>query len=349
VLSALFLVMLFIGLMELRLAARGFRPTATDSEWSWIVQRERASELGDRALVLIGASRVLLDVDLDVLRRATGLEPVQLAIDGSSFVPVLEDLAGDASITGTVLIGYQDNVIASTDGESVAAGFIAAWQRHGRAHRVPTFSSMEATLTEWLHRNVRSYADGARPITSLISRLVAPNPTPQYLLMMPDRSWLADYSKVGMPGFYYGRVERTLGETIPVTHEMTYADLDAEIRRRIDAMPTADASLVDERSRRVAAMARMIEARGGHVEVAAFPTGGLVREIDDKRYPRDKFLDRFAGIVGTKAISPADVPALAAFKCPDGSHIDRRDRAAFTAALADALAGASTTAARGGL
>jgi hypothetical protein len=349
VLSALFVAVLFIAAIEVRLAIRGFHPTATDSEWSWVVQRERASRLGDHALVLVGASRVLLDVDLDVLRRASGLEPVQLAIDGSSFVPVLEDLADDPSITGTVLIGYQDNVIASTDGESAAAGFVAAWHRRERAHRIPTFASTESALTDWVHAKLRSYADGARPITSVSSRIIAPNPTPQYLLTRPDRSWLADYSKVEMPRFYYGRVQRTLGETIPARPGMTWADLDDEIRRRIETMPTADASLVDTRSRHVAALVRKIEARGGHVEIAAFPTDALVREIDAKRYPRKLFFDQFVAIVGAKAISPADAPALAAFKCPDGSHIDYRDRAAFTAALSDALAGGSASAARGGL
>jgi hypothetical protein len=349
VVSALALVALFVAVMELRLAARGFRATSTDSEWSWVVQRERASELGDHALVLIGASRMLLDVDLDVLRRRTALEPVQLAIDGSSFLPVLEDLAEDPSITGTVLVAYQDNVIASRDGEIAAAGFIAAWQRRERAHRMPNFSSTESALTDWLHARVRSYADGARPITSLTTRILAPNPTRQYLLTMPDRSWLADYSKVAMPGFYYGRVERTLGGKIATTPGMTWSDLDVELRGRIDALPAADATMVDERSKRVAAMVRKIEARGGHVAFAAFPTGGLVRAIDEKRYPREMFLDRFAAIVGTKAVSAADVPALAAFKCPDGSHIDYRDRAAFTGALLDALAGGSDATSRRGL
>ncbi len=348
-LSAIFVAALFIVALEVRLAARGFRPTSTDSEWSWVVQRARASRLGDRALVLIGASRVLLDVDLDVIRRKTGLEPVQLAIDGSSFVPVLEDLANDPSITGTVLTGYQDNVIASKDGENAAAGFVGAWQRHQRAHGVPNFSSTEAALTDWLHGKLRSYADGARPLTSLTTRIVAPKPTPQYLVTMPDRSWLADYSKVDMPGFYYGRVQRTLGEDVAIRPGMSWTDLDAEIRRRIDAMPVADASMVDERSRNIAAMARKIEARGGHVEFAAFPTDGLVRAIDEKRYPRAMFMDRFAAIVGTKTISPSDAPALAAFKCPDGSHIDYRDRPAFTTALTDALGRGPVDAAPGGL
>ena len=97
-LVALLLLVMFIGIVELRLGVRGFRPMRTDSEWSWVAQRARASALGERALVLVGASRMLLDIDLQVLRRETGLEPVQLAIDDSSFVPVLEDLADDPDI-----------------------------------------------------------------------------------------------------------------------------------------------------------------------------------------------------------------------------------------------------------
>jgi len=327
----------FVCVMELRLAMRGFRTSSTDSTWSWIVQRERAERLGERALVLVGASRVLLDLDLDVLRRNTGLEPVQLAIDGSSFVPVLENLADDPDIRGTVLVGYTDNAIAGPEGEDATALFIAEWQHRERVHHMPDFASSEAALTDWLHAHLRSYADGARPITSLTARILAPRPTPQYLLMSSDRSWRADYSKVEMPGFYYGRVERTLGESVPVRDGMTWADLDAELRRRIDALPVASASLVSERVGRIADMAERIEARGGHVAFTALPTSDLVRAIDAKRYPRDVFSDRLAAAVKEKTIDFTNHPALANFKCPDGSHLDYRDRAAFTAALIDVL------------
>jgi hypothetical protein len=120
---------------------------------------------------------------------------------------------------------------------------------------------------------------------------------------------------------------------------MTWTDLDAEIRRRIEAMPPADASQVGERVARIAAIVGKIEARGGRVVFVAFPTDGLVRAIDAKRYPRDLFWDRLAGAVKAKALYAADYPALAAFKCPDGSHLDYRDRATFTAALTEAMNG----------
>ena len=43
--------------------------------------------------VLIGSSRVLFDVQLPVWEKLAGERPIQLAIEGTSSVPVLEDLA----------------------------------------------------------------------------------------------------------------------------------------------------------------------------------------------------------------------------------------------------------------
>ena len=85
----------FVGLMELQLAHRRVLPTLVDSESLWIRQRVLASRLQERALVLIGTSRIQLAADLEVLRARSGLEPVQLAVDGSSFVPILEGFAAD--------------------------------------------------------------------------------------------------------------------------------------------------------------------------------------------------------------------------------------------------------------
>lgn len=88
---ALLLLVGFVLSMELSLAGRGFEATALDTEALWQKHRVRAGRLGKQALILLGASRIQLDLDL--LPARSGLEPVQLTIDGSSFVPVLEGLA----------------------------------------------------------------------------------------------------------------------------------------------------------------------------------------------------------------------------------------------------------------
>jgi hypothetical protein len=61
--------------------------------------------------------------------------------------------------------------------------------------------------------------------------------------------------------------------------------------------------------------------------------------MEEKRYPRAQFWDRFAALPNVHAVNFEDVPALKSIAVPDGSHVDYRNRAALTRALVDAFAG----------
>lgn len=336
--TALAVLVLCVAALEARLALRGFQSTAEDSEELWLGQRARATALGERALVLVGASRIQLDTDLDELRRLTGLEPVQLAVDGSSFRPVLAGLAADPDVRGTVIVDFSDHVLAQPPPEDVARRWQAAYER-GRGRRaLPDFESSERRLQRAVRSRLRSYADGAQPITSLLVRALSPRTTPQYLVMRADRSRAADYRKVEMPGFYYARVLRNLGQAEP-TGLATWEDLDRELARRIAAQPSHldELPAYERASRDIAAQAAAIRGRGGRVLFVMLPKGGLVRALDERRYPRALFWDRFVAIAGLPAVHFEDVPQWQSLQCPDGSHLDYRDRAAFTAALVEAL------------
>ena len=143
-----------------------------------------------------------------------------------------------------------------------------------------------------------------------------------------------------MPGFYYGRVQRTLGQDVAIRPGMNWTDLDAEIRRRIDAMPVADASMVDERSQKY--------RRDGAHDRSARRTRG-VRGVSD-RWPRARDRRRsairarcswirFAAIVkAPKTISPSDASGTRRLQVPRWYRTSTiRDRARFTTALTDAL------------
>lgn len=336
-LGALLILAAFVAAMEVRLAARGFRPSVIDSEALWLQQRERASALGSHALILVGASRMQLDMDLHVLQRETGLEPVQLAIDGSPFTPILAGLARDPTIRGTVLVEFEDNVVADPDLNDQVSGWETQYERQQHQHRVPDFAMSEAYLTDFLHGMLRSYADGTRPITALLQRILNPQPTPQYLTMLPDRSMLADYSRISIPAIYYGRAIRNLGETVNIAPDTTYAQLDAMLKKRIAALKPVDDTAYRRDSREIAAMADAIKAHGGRVIFIVFPRSGDVKDMDERRYPRKEFWDRFAAATTAPVLNFEDVPALRGFTCPDGSHLDYRDRPRFTRALVAAL------------
>ena len=334
--TALVLTLLAIGGLEAWLASRGFEATVVDSPSLWAEQRARVDRLGNKALVLVGASRMQLDVDLATLRDLTGKEPVQLAIDGSSFVPVLADLAADDKVTGTVIVDYQDQVMADLQHKDGATQYVAQWQRERDRDAIPNFARSEAWLSAFVHRHMRSFADGASPFDSLMRRALDINATPQYLVTLPDRERLADYALVRMPDFYFARVLRNAGISV-APQAPDWQTFNTLLTREIAALAPVSMPRFAANSEAVAGMVRRIEARGGRVVFVMFPRSGLVRAADERFFPREDYWRPFIDTVRTSSLHYADVPSLKALICPDGSHLDRHERVAFTRDLVHAM------------
>jgi hypothetical protein len=318
--------------MEARLAMLGYEPTLLDSRERWLHERSRASALGERALILVGASRIQLGVDLDVLRQETGLEPVQLALDGSAHLPVLEGLARDPSIRGTVIVDYYDGAIGV--GGGAGAGHQAAWEKLPRGgFALPTSDVTERLLERLLHENLRAFSDGATPMLSFKHRIVTGARSTRYLITAADRSRYADYSRVSLPEAYHARVARSLG----LGPDQAGFNDQSDLQTLVKSQQALDNQAFISGTRYTRSLVQAIQSRGGKVIFVGMPSSGMVREIEERRYPRDRFWDYFAEHGGARALHSAYEPALGAFSCPDGSHLDKKDRAAFTRELIRAL------------
>src|SRR5688500_4934030 len=77
--TALLVVAAIAAAIEVGLRLRGYSPTVQDSPQLWSRFRSAASSAPADSLILVGSSRIQLDVDLDVLQRETGRLPLQLA------------------------------------------------------------------------------------------------------------------------------------------------------------------------------------------------------------------------------------------------------------------------------
>ncbi len=331
----------FVTWMEYRLDQKGFRATIVDSDAEWMKQRRRASDLGSKALVIVGASRAQLDIDLSVLRQRTGLEPVQLALDGSSALPVLRGLAEDDRISGTVLVDFQPADINSRKFFGQSELFESEWdKRKGEGEEID-FASTERELTDYVRTHLRSYADGASPLTSLLVRIVNRESTPQYLRVLPTREGLADYRRVKMPNFYFLRVARDLetegGDYVDIQSASTWQQLADAFQANIVKLNAAKPDAFGANTQDISRMVDRIRGRGGRVIFVFMPTSGLVHEILDRRYPREEFWNRFAESVNAASFNSNDFSQFREFECPDGSHLDFRDKTRFTAVLADMI------------
>ncbi|MDR3479494.1 MAG: hypothetical protein P4L91_02125 [Burkholderiaceae bacterium] len=328
----------FVVSMEASMHMLGYHATVLDSMDRWANERARASHLGSRALVLIGASRIQLGIDTDQLRMDSAMEPVQLAIDGSSFVPVLRSMANDPSFTGTVVVDYMPNIIesATSGGNSGPELYVRHFESESTSgHAIFSLSKSEALITGYVREHLRSYADGGTPLTSLLARVLPREEAGQYLVTFPDRSRFGDYRLVSMPSFYYTRVAKNLG--IDGSFDTHAPNAEQLLRTKIESIRPSGNSNFILGARYIKQLKQAIEAHGGRVLFVEMPTSGMVREIDRKRYPRSDFLDVFEREVGARVLTSEDEPALKNFTCPDGSHLDVRDRQKFTEALARSL------------
>ena len=283
-----------------------------DSSAVWGAQRQRASVLGDEALVLVGGSRMQMGMDLDVLEERTGLAPVQLAISASPFVPVLEHLADDESVTGTVLVSFHmGNFVLSTR-DSRSERWIADYDARHAGRASVFYQPVEDALKNGLARVLKSFDTSVRP-----QQMIGRSGGGGYLRTLPDRSQQADYTKTDAETAYRRRLELVLGGQEP--ERSSLPDFDA----RLDRLGLAVQRIID---------------RGGRVVFVRFPTTKQIIDIDETRFPRAGFWNRFAGRVPGDKLHFADHPPLGEFDLPDGVHLDVRDQPAFTHALLEALA-----------
>src|SRR6202008_2036966 len=76
-------------------------------------------ESPERTTVFIGSSRIKYDLDIDTWKKETGRNAIQLAMEGNSPVPILEDLAADPKFAGKVVCDAMEFVFFASDNSPV--------------------------------------------------------------------------------------------------------------------------------------------------------------------------------------------------------------------------------------
>lgn len=98
---------------ELHWRSEGSVPSYRNSEGLWAIQRRRIDHGEGDKTVIAGSSRMFFDTQLDVWERETGERPIQLALEGTSPVTLMEDLAEDPDFTGTLIVGVAPGLFFS--------------------------------------------------------------------------------------------------------------------------------------------------------------------------------------------------------------------------------------------
>jgi len=299
-LSAVVLTVVLVG-YETTWRGFGFTPSISDGPDAWAVAR---GSVRPDSVVFAGTSRIQADLDPGVWADSWAATPVQLAISGGSPLPVLEQLSRDPSFGGTVILDALPRILFDT--EKNREQLVSRWLRsYGRARRSPARTSeprlripltaniVSARLSPWQFFS-RTF------LRSDISRI-------PYVTMGADRFMQLDFERVD------------LDQRIDVI----YHQIQKQGRPAVGAE-------IEETLQRIDKAVSKIRSRGGTVVLVHLPHDGKIRDLEDELYPRATYWDALVARVDAPAIHFADEPALSAYTCPDGSHLDVRDTADFT-------------------
>ena len=316
--------LLLIVVTENFIRFKGGEPDVRDTAELWASQRARASSIGDDALLLVGSSRIQLDLDLDILATSTGKRPVQLAIDGSPFIDVLENLANDRNLAGTVLVSTTLPKLAAVGNAQRVKKWINIYEKE---YKNLWFPQKEQILKAKLQSVSALYAN-ILPLDKFVPRLMeSENLAKIYLKTLPSRERNADYSLVKMPDFYLRRVERNLGYPIPLDAYDSYDNYKDSVIK-IAKEKYTEFNTDPRQFYRINSAIKKLQKRGVVVVIARFPMSGLVEDIYDIRLPKDLW-DKVVSDLDVISIDYRDYAQLA-YQLPDGSHLDITQKPDFT-------------------
>ncbi len=307
-LSGLLLTAALCALLEWRVRAGGAAPSVNPSADMALWAHHRRALNGDaRALAVLGTSRVMFDIDLRMLALATGRTNVrQLGVVGSNAFATLEDLANDGDFTGAILVDINEESLAPANWDT---------QRRYADRRGVHFTWPE----RWgglVRAHVEEHAAFLNPAVSNLNRIKW-----AAFGITDNRTHMSATRELGCVD----------GHEMPIEWNLAAGEA---------AIPAARVALertLPAQLERLHSLVQRLQARGIAVVFFRPPLAAPLEAIYEQHLPRERFWDPIALALDAPVLRASDIPELAGFDPPDGSHLCRSDAREFTLRLARIL------------
>jgi len=312
------LLAVMLGAWEWYWREFGATPGIRNSDGLWAIQRRRIDNGEGDATVFVGASRVYFDMQLDVWERLDGRRPIQLAIEGTSPLKVMEDLAADPKFTGRLLVDVAPEQFFG--GNSYRAAAFKYFHTESPSQRLGQWLSMR------LIEPFVAFYDPDFSLAAVLKRQPWPD--------RPGRPNRIDVRKLAV------------SEGDRNTHLWEKVENDPEYRalaRRIwaqkfvpsvdDLPPEKIRKTADEQIDKVSAVVTRLREKGVKVLFVRPPSTGPFLDFEKRVYPRATTWDVLLTRSGAPGIHFEDYPELQQFDLPEWSHLSHADAKRFTAAL----------------
>jgi len=304
------LVIVVVAVWEGTLRTAGFATEYADNRALWLSARHRLSQPDPSVIAILGASRVQRAIDVDVLSEQLGRPVVQLAVEGSSGLPVLENLAADPRFRGTVIISIAPAFSFNRRLSKLDAGNQAACVR----------DYMQQSRSRRMEQEMRLGVQGLfafRSADAAVSRTI-----PAFLAS--GRMPAADFKSTERSRFVHIDPNRYEVEVNQDTVVSLY-------RRNTEAYEPQGFSDVLQY---FGTLVQMLNARGCRVFVLRLPSEGAVLDYERQIFPQDRFWNPMQRYINARFIHFDDYPGLIGYMSADGSHVESALAGDFTRQLA---------------
>ncbi len=319
-LAAVILFLVLLACWEGYWRNYGVTPAYANSNDSWAAQRRRIDNGEGKALVLIGSSRVLFDVQLPVWEKITGERPIQLALEGTSAALLMEDLAADPNFTGRLMVGVTPDLFFS--------GFAFRGEAVSYFHK----QSLSQRSGHWLSQHFIepyfAFYDPDYALNTVLKRQTWPDRPGRHARMSVRKLSLSD-------------ADRSTHMWPKVENDPVYRDMARSIWAQNFTGPPPPAMDTPEKAQKV--VAKQIEravtaldklrARGVQVVFVRLPSSGDYYAFEQKAIPRAFTWDVLLQKTQAPGIHFEDYPQLQGYTLPEWSHIAPGEVDKFTAAL----------------
>ena len=292
-------------------------PDYDDGESLWSDKRAMVYEPSAGTTVFIGSSRIKFDLDIATWKALTGNHAVQLAIEGASPRPILEDLANDENFKGKLVVDVTEDLFfsLSPSSDEEPNKNIAYFKKRTPAQRF-SFEINHALESKLVFLEKFDFS-----LNALLDRLRRPN----------------RHNVFTMPVFPLACARITFDRQDSFTHRfLADTSMQNEIKGiwtffdNLNTEPPVSGDTLQGILNSVKAAVDKIKARGGQVMFVRTPSSGHSLQLECKGYPRERYWERLLAFTGCRGIHFADYPPIAHFTCPEWSHLAPKDAVVYT-------------------
>jgi hypothetical protein len=320
---AIVLALLSIIAWEFYWRSQGHLPNIDDNKNLWANQRAKLEDIKENTVVFIGSSRILYDIQLDIWKKETQTDPVMIAAQGASPIPIFKDIVENTDFKGTLIAGITPPLLFSTTYPE--AEFMSRPQFLVDYYKNRTYAQIiNHKLSIPLQKNLAFIRDG-------------------------DEAWDSDvdlktllkqihFGERGEPVFppFYNFEDITLDRHMKMPERMVtdtaYASTVKKVWKAIlggDMPPPDKESTINA----FVELSKKFINRGGNLILVRCPSSGLFKDIESKAFSREENWDVLVEKSGAKAYNYQDYEQFQNLFLPEWSHLATKDAQLFTREL----------------